>query len=801
MINLKTFFLLFLLFGVFAFHLKGEAQASSEHEINREKRILAQMLEQRYSFKGIITGSYGFLDKLIEKEDVEALFDLKEILREIEYPRSLHQYKNIYIGTDSAISTSVNINERDGIIIITGKKLNPIQIIQALSEDPSKEKKLINLENIRLDEISKKLKKYLGPDLLESFITILNTRCDSKIKSMQSFDNVLMSKKFTKMPRKIFDITSIPASLRERFIEAYQMAEKKENSTLRYQNSSVEEITLYFEPNTLEINLVAPSEEKTVSSVLNEKCELTKLMVRSFDKNIVKSIYHFDVDLNLSKKVFNNQERLYSKNNNSLKTAVAILDSGLDYNHPSVAEHLMTSSLKNNEQPSYESSKESFISDFNIKQLLNERKSKLNKKIEFRKIDIDLAKTRLSKGQDQKNEIEKTLTENDYELENISTAIETVRKTLGPLENDKLITFRLAKQNQIRELKNKIRDLTLKHNAIKNTRETNQFKLIQVNSKIESLKNLYELKLAENKNLQDELEKVVAEEIEHTKMIDIFVRGVSAWNFADNNDTPSDFWDGANSAAFLNYDHGTHVAGIILNGAENELTVFPMRYPRQPVVDINNEKDKKVYQAIDLAYKKGIRVINISMGTFSHLSKTSEEKIKYDNIARNSWKSIAQAANDFPDMLFVCASGNDGENTDIRGHYPSGFENNNILSVAAVNNNGLLAKFSNYGQNTVDIAAPGVDILSLVPNGEIGIKSGTSMASPFAARVAARIEHINPGLNPQQIKDIMGSTLKKTKELEEKTLYGGVIDEIKAIKKACSTITAKKMSLHVTCKN
>ena len=80
------------------------------------------------------------------------------------------------------------------------------------------------------------------------------------------------------------------------------------------------------------------------------------------------------------------------------------------------------------------------------------------------------------------------------------------------------------------------------------------------------------------------------------------------------------------------------------------------------------------------------------------------------------------------------------------------------------------------------------------------MKSGTSMAAPFATRVAGRIKYINPDLSPEQIKEIIGTTVIHTRELEEKTFYGGVINERAAVLKACRTINQTQRDLIPSCK-
>jgi subtilisin family serine protease len=205
--------------------------------------------------------------------------------------------------------------------------------------------------------------------------------------------------------------------------------------------------------------------------------------------------------------------------------------------------------------------------------------------------------------------------------------------------------------------------------------------------------------------------------------------------------------------------HGTHVAGIIaaerdnglgVNGVANNAKIMVLR-----AVSMGDEYDKDIAAAIRYAADNGAKVIN---GSFGKYHSSNPEFV---------WEAIKYAAS--KDVLFVNAAGNEGINTDKTQVYPQdqvldGEEiSDNFLTVGALAPEygaNMKAGFSNYGKATVDVFAPGVQIYSTAPLNEYRNASGTSMAAPAVAGVAAVIRSQFPKLSAGQVKQaIMDSGL------------------------------------------
>ncbi|WP_298781142.1 S8 family peptidase [uncultured Polaribacter sp.] len=256
--------------------------------------------------------------------------------------------------------------------------------------------------------------------------------------------------------------------------------------------------------------------------------------------------------------------------------------------------------------------------------------------------------------------------------------------------------------------------------------------------------------------------------------------------------------------------HGTHVSGIIaatrnnekgMNGVANNVKIMAIR-----AVPDGDEYDKDVALGIRYAVDNGAKVINTSFGKgYSPKKEWVYEAIKY-------------AAS--KDVLIVNAAGNDGKNIDIEKTFPNDSKDlrteisDNVLTIGAISSNyneNLPASFSNYGKINVDIFAPGVQIYSTTPENEYNSFSGTSMAAPSTAGVAALIRSYYPKLSATQVKYIImnSGTFINFKVLKpgsksrtnpagemvpfsELSVTGRVVNAYNAIKMADQMIKGKK---------
>jgi subtilisin family serine protease len=211
------------------------------------------------------------------------------------------------------------------------------------------------------------------------------------------------------------------------------------------------------------------------------------------------------------------------------------------------------------------------------------------------------------------------------------------------------------------------------------------------------------------------------------------VDDVRGWDFADDDNDPMEAGD----------QHGTHCSGTIGAVGNNATGTVGVCWNVSLIgvrgLGINGGASSDLIDAVTYATDIGADVISASYGGYGYNQSVS------DSIAR------AGASN----VLFVAAAGNDSIDNDLTPHYPSSYELDNIIAVAASDRNEQLAGFSNYGINSVDLTAPGVAILSTVTNHSFASWNGTSMACPHVSGAAALVWSFNPSLSALEVKSIL----------------------------------------------
>jgi subtilisin family serine protease len=221
--------------------------------------------------------------------------------------------------------------------------------------------------------------------------------------------------------------------------------------------------------------------------------------------------------------------------------------------------------------------------------------------------------------------------------------------------------------------------------------------------------------------------------------------------------------------------HGTHCAGIIgaeggnsegITGVNWTVQIMPLRF-----MDANGSgTTKDAIEAINYVIDRrkagvNVRIISASWGS-TQKSRALEDVIK----------KAYEAG-----ILFVAASGNASVDNDKSPHYPSSYNVGNVISVAALDRNDQLTSFSNFGAKSVHIGAPGKDILSTWLDHEFRTASGTSMATPVVAGVAALVLANDPQMSVDELRQHVLDSVDKLPGLKGKTVTGGRINAAKAV--------------------
>lgn len=235
--------------------------------------------------------------------------------------------------------------------------------------------------------------------------------------------------------------------------------------------------------------------------------------------------------------------------------------------------------------------------------------------------------------------------------------------------------------------------------------------------------------------------------------------------------------------------HGTFISSIIaakrnngkgLDGVYNNLSIYMYKlydYKYTSVVDY--VRSDRLINAINDAVADNIKILNISLG------------FDFDLIMDNYGDDIlciAQSFANFPGLI-ICAAGNDSEDIDVSNNaiYPATYDFYNIITVGALGENNLKWTGSNYGDNYVDLFAPGENIygatipIALNNYSIYNTANGTSYATAYVPGVAAILLSINTQLTPCMLKQIILSTVTNNSNLENYCITGGTLNAYNAV--------------------
>jgi thermitase len=260
-----------------------------------------------------------------------------------------------------------------------------------------------------------------------------------------------------------------------------------------------------------------------------------------------------------------------------------------------------------------------------------------------------------------------------------------------------------------------------------------------------------------------------------------YIDDVRGWDFYTNDSDPMD-----ENSLFTVY-HGTHCSGIIgavgnngvgVSGVSWNVKIMPLRF----LGPSGSGTTSGAIDAINYANANGADVIS------------------------NSWAGTgySQALKDAIDnshAVVVCAAGNAATNIDTTPYYPATFSSQHLISVAATDSTDKFASFSNYGLKNVSLAAPGVNIFSTNISSAITAisyqyLSGTSMATPFVAGVAAQVKSVNPGLTNKQLKNVIINNVDMMDSLSGKVNTSGRLNAFRAVLAARRMGQSEKVGLY-----
>ena len=254
-----------------------------------------------------------------------------------------------------------------------------------------------------------------------------------------------------------------------------------------------------------------------------------------------------------------------------------------------------------------------------------------------------------------------------------------------------------------------------------------------------------------------------------------FVDDVRGWDFVNRDNDPMD-----------DHFHGTHVAGTVGAVGDNGLGVAGVNWsvrlmPLKFLDSGGSGSTADAVAAIEYATMMHVDVMSNSWGGggFSEALRLAIEN------AMNAG------------ILFVAAAGNSSSNNDLFPAYPASYDLDNIVSVASTTATDNLSNFSNFGPTTVDLAAPGSNILSTLPGSTYGLLSGTSMATPHVSGILALLRARYPLATFRALKDKLLTSVDHLPVLAGLMVSGGRANAARAIADPDTIPPSPVTTLHV----
>jgi len=240
---------------------------------------------------------------------------------------------------------------------------------------------------------------------------------------------------------------------------------------------------------------------------------------------------------------------------------------------------------------------------------------------------------------------------------------------------------------------------------------------------------------------------------------------IYGWDFVNDDNDPMD-----------GHDHGTHVSGTIggvgdnsggVSGVNWDVSIMALKFLDDSGSGYTSDAISAINYATMMRRDHGVNVV---------ATNNSWSGGSYSSALRDAIETAGREG-----ILFMAAASNEGLNNDAVANYPSNYDSEYILAVAATDRNDRLANFSNYGATSVDLGAPGVSIYSSIPGDTYDWFDGTSMATPHVTGAAGLLAASQPGATAGEIKDAIFAGVDPIATLDGMTVTGGRLNAFNSL--------------------